>query len=179
MRPTLPLAALVVLSLLAHALSVDVPYTSCASATAHLNVTSVTSNIWPPEIDKPFTVNLTGLLNKAISAGSWTASIKVGIIPFPKISGNIDDFAPLPWAKGPFTPSYSTTVPSIAPSGSYQATITAEDQDSEQLFCAELSFKMSSKEGGREKEKEGETQSPLGALAARLQRVRRLGQLRQ
>ena len=142
------LPLLLLLSVLPLALSVDIPYTSCASSTAHLNISSVSANVWPPVIDHTFSVNISGTLDKPITAGKWSISIHVGGFPLPSLSGDLSDFHALPWAKGAFTASASHNIPSLAPSGSYKVEMSGEDQDSEQVFCADASFKMSRAEGG-------------------------------
>ena len=133
---------LLLLLLPSSALSVSVPYTLCSSSTAHFTVSNVTANVWPPVIGSNFTVNIIGSIDKAETSGEWTISAKLGGIPLPKVSGDVGDFHPLPWAKGNLTLSRTETVPALTLPGSYAVQVSAVDGDKEQILCATLTFKL-------------------------------------
>jgi hypothetical protein len=98
--------------------------------------------MWPPAIGQDLSLNITGLLDKTETDGTWTVDAKVDGIPIPTIGGDISTFKSTPWNKGAFELTYTVTIPEVAPSGSYSARVSAKDQDSEEIFCATLSFSM-------------------------------------
>ena len=149
MRASLFLALLVMvwLAFASASFDVDVPgWKSCAASDFDANVTSIVANEWPPKRGEQLVLNGTGTNSKNITSGTYTITIHVDGLPLPSISGDIDDFHPLPWAVGNLTFSFTETIPSAAPKGDYTIQIAAVDQDKHGIFCIAVSAKISAAE---------------------------------
>jgi len=138
--------ALLLLSLLfvlcGFCVSVPVKYTVCSERGAHLNLTSVEANEWPPHKGDTLNVTLAGILDKTETKGEYTVRIRVSGFPLPPETGDIAQFYPLPWLKGDLAFSFTSEIPSSSPSGSYNIEISARDQDNEQIWCVDLAFQL-------------------------------------
>lgn len=139
MRALLFLA--LVLAISPPTLAVDVPYKTCGNG--HLTPSTVESNVWPPVKGQDLVLNATGTLDEDVTDGKYTINVKVDGFPLPAITGSISQFKPLPWQKGPFNFTYTQSVPSEAPSGSYSLQLVAKDQLSSSITCVALSFTLS------------------------------------
>jgi len=138
-RFSLCVLLLVLLSCLVSA--VPVPYGLCSSAGAHIRIISVQSDVWPPVSGQTLHVNMTGTVNKNITSGEYTINVALDGIPVPPITGDIDNFKPLPWMAGPLNMIFPQDIPSGIPKGTTcTIEISAVDQDKTQLFCIKLSF---------------------------------------
>jgi len=124
----------------------DVPFKSCASASADANISSITADVWPPQKGADLDLNVTGTNSKNITSGTYTIEIKVSGIPLPPITGSIADFRPLPWPIGHLAFGFSENIPGAAPSGSYTLKISAVDQDKDEIFCINLAFTLSAEQ---------------------------------
>jgi len=122
---------------------VPVPYDLCSSSTAHLKINSVTDNEWPPVKGDTLNITVSGVVDEDVTSGEYTIAIKLDGFPLPDINGDIADFHPLPWSKGPLQFSFPEAIPSSAPGGTYNIEISAVDQNKAQLFCVSINFKLS------------------------------------
>ena len=127
-------------------------YKSCAASDADVAITNLTANEWPPTKGQELVLNVTGNNSKAVKSGEYSIAIKVGAIPLPGITGNIDAFHPLPWPVGALGFSYTQSIPQAAPNGNYNLRISAEDQDKHEIFCLTLAFHLGSAAEGEEGE---------------------------
>jgi len=123
-------------------LGVPVPYALCSIPSAHLKISSVSSNEWPPKKGDTLNITVTGVVDETVTSGQYSINIKIDGFPLPAITGDISTFHPLPWAKGPLQFSFLEDIPGDAPSGSYALQISAVDQSNQQLFCVDLAFKL-------------------------------------
>jgi len=131
------LFALCVLSL-----AVPVPSNVCSQKGAHLNITNVDSNEWPPHKGDTLNITISGILDKTESKGEYTVRIKVSGFPLPPETGDIGNFHPLPWQKGNLKFSFTSEIPSSSPSGTYSVEVSAVDQDNQQIWCVDLTFRL-------------------------------------
>jgi len=177
MRSSFLLFALVALLSLTFVSSAVPQWKTCATPAYDVDITNITSNVWPPEKGKDLILNITGINSKNVTSGDYVIQIKVDSIPLPNIDGNIDTFHPLPWPTGNLTFTYTQEIPAAAPSGQYNIHISAVDQDKKGLFCLTLDVKITSAE-----EEEGGVKGGLlssivhGANVAKSSLWRGLGQ---
>jgi len=142
MHSRLSLLLLVVLVLFVVVESIPVPFTSCSSSSAHLQITSVNSDAWPPSKGDNLNISFVGNVDESVTAGEYTVKISWNGFPLPADTGDINDVHPLPWNKGPLAFSFIQEIPSESPSGSYTCQLSAVDQSKAELFCVHLSFKL-------------------------------------
>lgn len=137
-------AAFVALAaLIAPITAIPVPYKSCGNG--HYSISSVETDSWPPVIGQVFNLNVSGILDEDVTNGSYKVSVKIDGFPLPiPIGGSLDSVHPVPWKAGDFNFTFSQTIPSEAPSGSYDVTVQAVDQTNSMLFCVAMAFKESS-----------------------------------
>jgi len=141
------LSSLLLLSLLllvgiVGVVSVPVPYALCSAASAHVKIDSLSANEWGPVKGDTLNVTAVGVVDETVLSGEYTINIKIDGFPLPSINGDIAEFNPLPWPKGPLQFSILEDIPSDAPSGSYTLQVSAVDQNNDQLFCVDLAFKL-------------------------------------
>jgi len=122
--------------------AVPVPYDLCSSSQAHIVISSITSNEWPPVKGDTLNLTVSGTVDEDVTSGTYSINIKLDGFPLPAITGNIDEFHPLPWTKGPLTFSFPEPIPDGAPGGTYNLQVSAVDQNKGQLFCVSLNFKL-------------------------------------
>ena len=133
---------LVLALLVAYASAVSVPFKSCGSSSDDGTVSSIDANAYPPAIGQTLQLNITGNLTKEVTDGTYQVVVKDDGYTLITLNGNVSDFRPLPWPLGEGNFTYSQAIPSISPPGSYVVTITADDQDSDEIFCLSLSFDL-------------------------------------
>ena len=131
------------LALFAYASAVPIPFTSCGSSSDDGTISSIVGNEFPPVKGDTLQLNVTGNLTKEVTSGTYTIKITVDGFPLTGPTGSVSDFRPLPWPVGDLNFTYSESIPSVAPSGSYVISISAVDQDSDEIFCISLSFDLS------------------------------------
>jgi len=117
-------------------------YSLCNTTTPLISIQTVESNEWPPKKGTTMLVNVTGVLSKEVTAGTWTETIHVSGFPLPPTSGDLSEVKPLPWEKGEIEFDLTSDIPSSAPSASYDVQIKAVDQDKAQIFCVDLTFNL-------------------------------------
>jgi len=122
--------------------SADVPFKLCSSKPELIIDPPVVANEWPPTKGDTMMINVTGQLSKTLTSGEYSIVIQWDGIKLPAITGDINEFAPLPWDMGNITLHINQDVPSDSPAGSYVLTISATDQDSMQIFCVVVSFNL-------------------------------------
>lgn len=116
-------------------------FTSCApDATFH--VTSVDIEPQPLVPGKKVVVQATGTLDERLTGGSYTANVSYMGVSVLQRSGSIGELIKLPAAPGPATVSEKLKVPKQAPSGSYELTFSATDQDGATLSCVTVPFRV-------------------------------------
>jgi len=120
---------------------VQVPYTNCGQPSDIITLESITSTVWPPQLgaEADLVVNL--LANAEVDAGTYTAVVSVDGFPLITKNGNLSKYVKLPVAKGPLTITKAIKLPSSIPfSGSIGIQFSAQDADSNELFCLQISF---------------------------------------
>jgi len=130
------------LTLISYCVAVPVIYTLC-SKNPDINITSVDANEWPPKKGTSLETTITGINSKDITAGTYTESIKVAGFPLPPTKGDISEVKPLPWPKGDIDFVTSTDIPASSPSAKYEVTLSAVDQDKDEIFCVVMTFSLS------------------------------------
>jgi len=123
---------------------VIVPYKLCSTAAAHLNISSLTANEYPPVKSSSFNLTVNATVDEDVSSGQWSASGSFDGFPLPSSSGDISQFKPTPWTQGPIAFTDGFDVSSSYPSGSYVIQLSASDQNQSLLFCLSISFSLSS-----------------------------------
>jgi len=122
--------------------SADVPFKLCSSKPELIIDPPIVASEWPPHKGDTMMINVTGELSKTLTSGEYSIVIQWDGIKLPAITGDIDEFSPLPWNMGTITLHINQDVPSDSPSGSYVLTISATDQDNAQIFCVVVSFDL-------------------------------------
>jgi len=141
------LGLLVSAFLLVSVSSTVVPFASCSQKGAHVQVFNVNSDNWPPSAGENLNISVNAtVLDETVTSGIYTIAITLDGFPLPDITGDIDTFHPLPWNKGPLIFNFEQDVPGSAPPGVYKITISAVDQNNQQLFCLAIQFTITVKE---------------------------------
>jgi hypothetical protein len=120
-------------------------FTNCASADAHMNNFKIVASPDPPVLGQDVTITLTGALDKQVTAGSATISVKAGPIDFPltvPFKNNAADPSKFVAGQeqtitlGPFTYP-NIAVPLIK---TMKGKVEVQDQDGEEVLC--VSFEL-------------------------------------
>jgi len=120
---------------------VPFPYTFCSSPGPHVKILTIEGNVWPPVSGQTLSVEMTGILNKNISSGDYSVDVSLDGIHVTTLTGDINEFKPLPWIQGNMTMNFNQDIPGgILPGTTCSLRVSAVDQDNTQLFCITLSF---------------------------------------
>jgi hypothetical protein len=120
-----------------------VPFTSCG--TGDFTATSLDVTPWPPVKGQSVTLKVDGTLASQVTSGNYTLSVAWDGITVINQSGDLCTLSTdlvCPQSPAALDIGYSVTVPSYAPSGSYEVTFEATQQDSATLFCMQVPFTM-------------------------------------
>lgn len=134
------------LAIVAIASAANVPFKSCASG-SKASITALDLAPYPVVKGQPLTVTASGTLGEVLTAGTYNLIVKfLGIQIFTQ-SGDICTLDPsfaCPVAAGPINLKDSATIPNIAPSGSYEITLNATDQNGADLLCVVIPLQITS-----------------------------------
>ena len=140
---------------------VSLTWTDCSVAGAHGKITSVDVSPNPPILGQNTTIAGHAVLDKAITDGQLTVGASFAGLPVPvrpsvlSACGSTEVQLPLnlgtilvnglkcPQAKGNATLLEIVNIPDIAPLGTYVASLSGIDQDSEPTVCVNLHIKVS------------------------------------
>jgi len=142
------LLLLAVLCVLPLCLGADIPFTDCGST--KFTVSKVTGSSWPPKAGSDEVVNVVGSVSEQITGGTYEAKVKFDGIQIDDLKGNIGDLVSLPIGPGAVNLQKDFPVPSTLPPGTIQITVTATDQDNNQIVCVQLETKVVNDMGGDE-----------------------------
>jgi hypothetical protein len=147
-RPTRLLAALGTATLLATgvvaatpAAAAALPFTNCGSHTTG-RVTGVDVDPSPLRPGRNVTITLRGSLSKKVTGGTYDARVTYLGAPLLHTGGNLADVVRLPVPAGSFSLHKTVQVPSRAPSGKYNLTLTAANQRDAPLLCVRVPFEV-------------------------------------
>lgn len=115
------------------------PFTSCASD-AKLQVTSVDIEPQPLVPGKKVTVRVSGTLSEQLTGGAYDADIRYMGVSVQHLSGSVGELITLPAQPGPVIVQRTMKVPNRAPSGSYELSVSATDQNGAPLTCLTVPF---------------------------------------
>jgi len=144
MRAAATITLLIVLSLAISVSSVLVPFTSCAKQGAHISVSNITANYWPPVKGDALSISINGYSDENITAGTFEIDVLYEGVKIDEIDGSVCTLDACPISVGAAAVVYNVTIPSIALPGSYEIDISAVDQSKQQLLCVKINFKLSS-----------------------------------
>jgi hypothetical protein len=121
--------AAVLLSFVALAVAVPVPWKNCGGAGDVISVQSVEASIWPPVHGQKITLAVKAVVGAAIPDGNYQATIKLGPITILDKKGKLSEIAQvkplLPIPAGPVNQNLTIDVPKEIPGG---ITVTAHVQ---------------------------------------------------
>ena len=119
------------------------PFSNCGSSSDVLSVSSVSIRPDPPVAGQKVTVTLNGTVSATETEGDAAITVKYLGIAVINENLNLCKLTTCPVkANTPFSGDYNIDVPSYAPSGEYDATITVKDGSGKQLGCLELTFNL-------------------------------------
>ena len=134
--------ALTFLALIALALGGRHPFTNCGGANDPVKISTATLTPDPPKKGADVTVTLAGTTSEAFATG--TAVIQVFYLGIPLVNQRLDvcKLTSCPVAIGPFTGSNTISIPTIAPSGQFNATVVILDGSSKSIGCTDILFNL-------------------------------------
>ena len=118
------------------------PFTSCAPQST-LQVNSVDIEPQPLVPGKKVTVRADGTLSERLTDGTYNADVRYMGVSVQQLSGSLGEVISLPAGPGPVTVQRKFKVPKQAPSGSYELTVSATDQNGATLTCLTVPFRVS------------------------------------
>jgi cathepsin B len=124
----------------------SVPFTSCGSSSDKATITSLSVNgtITP---GSTLQLQADGTLSETVTDATYDVEVKVLGIPVINEKGDACHSSTFhldcPLSAGPLSSQAVVNVPSIAPKGSYDAQVSAADQDGNQLFCIQATIDIS------------------------------------
>jgi len=123
----------------------SIPFTDCSGGTSHAKVSTITANPYPPVKGQDITIAVTGALDEEITASQYTINVTYLGINLLTKTGDLCQLSPsfqCPHAAGPISVSDTLNIPSIAPSGTYDINIGANDQNGQVLLCVQVSVSI-------------------------------------
>jgi len=121
---------------------VNVPYTNCGQKGDHITVTNITANYWPPSKSAPLSISINGISDENITSGSYEIDVYWENTKIDVLDGSVCNLDACPITVGPASVVYNVTIPSVAPGGSYEIDIVANDQNKQELLCVKITFKL-------------------------------------
>lgn len=131
----------------------------CGAGAAKGTWTSITLNPATPVSGQPIVLNATGTITEAVTGGSGSAVVSLDggqifstptntcgttSVPLPLGLGTVtvDSLTCPTTAGGAISMGVAVTLPSIAPSGSYDVHLTANDQSGALAYCVDVQFNL-------------------------------------
>jgi len=121
---------------------VDIPFTNCGSSTDLLNITRLTSSVWPPVLGQPLTVSGSGSLLADVDAGTFETKVSYLGLPLIEKKGDLGSLTTLPIKAGSPSITQTITLPSSLPPGDYNIQAAAVDEAGNSIGCVGLSFTL-------------------------------------
>jgi C1A family cysteine protease len=129
----------------AHATATSIPFTLCGGGDVTIN--SLDATPFPPAAGSHIQMTAQGTVGHDVTAGQFKINVLWNGISLYKSSGDLCTFSPdfsCPQSAGAATLGVGFDIPSIAPKGSYTVQLQASDQNSADLFCVKVGFKLGS-----------------------------------
>jgi uncharacterized membrane protein len=117
------------------------PFTNCGTNSA-ARVSAVDVDPSPLQPGRNVDLTLRGSLSEKVTRGSYDVRVTYLGAPLLHTSGDLADVVHLPLPAGTFSLHKKVKVPSEAPSGKYNLTLTAADQHHDQLLCVRVPFEV-------------------------------------
>lgn len=122
-----------------------VPYTDCSGGNAHVKISSITANPFPPVKGQDITISAVGALDEQVTAATYSLVVTYLGIQLLSQTGDLCHLSPsftCPQNAGAIAVNDTVNIPSIAPSGSYDIHINASDQNNQQLLCVDVAVNI-------------------------------------
>uniref|UniRef100_A0A7S2ABW4 MD-2-related lipid-recognition domain-containing protein n=1 Tax=Stereomyxa ramosa TaxID=1078864 RepID=A0A7S2ABW4_9EUKA len=120
-------------------------YEDCGSSKKIYTINDASMSPDPAIQGKDVTVTADGTLSGTINGGSWSVTIKFGILPVKTVTGDTCDIlkdCPCPCSTKDTSVAVTIPVDSFAPNGDYTGTFTAKNGDSSEVGCISFKFHM-------------------------------------
>ena len=122
----------------------SIPWTNCSTWTDQMDIHTVDANRWPPARNELLMVSVNGIARESFIHGEYRKTLAYRGYALPSIFGSLTDLGvQLPSHPGPLKwIIWNTTIPEVAPTGNYELTIRASEQDEAEIFCITVAFEL-------------------------------------
>jgi len=121
--------------------SVPVPWRGCGDSPA-VRIESIDASVWPVTRGKPENVSFHVVIQQPITGGTWDFSLTYAGQLVWKDSGYLRDVVNLPIQPGPFSKSFSATVPKEVRDGNATIHINIKDDNENPIVCVDVDVKF-------------------------------------
>jgi hypothetical protein len=124
--------------------AVPVPYKNCGRPGDLIQISSVSSDKWPPVRGQPLTVSVWAQVTRQINDGDYEAIIKFNGFQILDKKGKLSDIKniSLPIAAGRYNQNVTVTVPSWIPAGQVDAHLTVFDTSGTECLCLDITIPL-------------------------------------
>ena len=117
---------------------------NCTTWTDQLSIEKVEANLWPPKRNQLLTVTVSGQAKESFIYGDYIKTIVYRGYSLPPITGPLNDLGiTLPAHPGPLKMTiFNSTIPEVAPAGTYDVYVKAHEQDHAEILCVKISWEF-------------------------------------